>query len=151
MGGWNIPIINLILTLFGAQPIHFAQMGILGSILGLVVFFFKTFIIYMVFIWIRGTWPRIRVDQILNFNWKLLVPLTLVLILMVAILDKLIPPGTNELVRASLFLASNVLLVFVTLEILRSNGRRQRRQTAQVDSELVEDESAPHVEAAHAH
>ena len=105
----------------------------------------------MVFIWIRGTWPRVRVDQILNFNWKLLVPLTLVLILMVAILDKLIPPGTNELIRASLMLASNVLLIFVTLEILRRNGRRQRQQAAQVESALEEDESAPHAEVVHAH
>ena len=151
MGGWNLPIINLIITLFGAQPINFAQMGVLGSIIGLGVFFFKTFIIYMVFIWIRGTWPRVRVDQILNFNWKLLVPVTLALILMIAILDKLIPPGTNELVRASLLLASNVLLVFVTLEILRRNGRRQRMQAAQGETELVGDEPAPHAEVVHAH
>ena len=43
MGGWNIPIINLILSLFGVPPINFAQMGVLGSLIGLVVFFAKTF------------------------------------------------------------------------------------------------------------
>jgi NADH-quinone oxidoreductase subunit H len=153
MGGWNVPTINLILTLFGAQPIDFTQMGILGSLIGLAIFFFKMFVIYMVFIWIRGTWPRVRVDQILNFNWKLLVPLTLVMILMVAVLDKLIPPGTNELVRASLHLASNVFLVFITLEILRYSGRRRKMQAAQAEAKLENGESVPQelAETAHAH
>jgi len=153
MGGWNVPIINLILTFFGAQPVNFAEMGVLGTIIGLGVFFFKMFFVYMIFIWIRGTWPRVRVDQILNFNWKLLVPITLVMILVVAVLDKLIPPGTNELVRASLHLASNILIVFVTLEILRRNGRRRRMQAVQAGTELEEIETGAHdiAEAAHAH
>ena len=154
MGGWNIPIINLILTFFGVQPINFAEMGVLGTILGLGVFFFKMFFIYMIFIWIRGTWPRVRVDQILNFNWKLLVPVTLVMILTAAVLDKLIPPGTNELVRASLHLASNIIIAFVTLEILRRNGRRRKMQReAQAVAELEENETVPQdlAEAAHAH
>ncbi len=154
MGGWNIPVINLILGFFGVSPINFAEMGVLGTILGLGVFFFKMFFIYMIFIWIRATWPRVRVDQILNFNWKLLVPVTLVMILMVAVLDKLIPPGTNELVRASLHLASNVFIAFVTLEILRRNGRRrmmEQEAEALAGQEAVE--TVPHeiAEAAPAH
>ena len=131
LGGWNIPLINLLLTAFGAQPIDLTTMGIAGTLIGLVVFFTKMFLVYMVFIWVRGTWPRVRVDQTLNFNWKLLVPISLVLILTVAVLDKLIPDGTNSLVRASLHLASNVLIVFITLEILRRYSRRQRRMQAE--------------------
>ena len=154
LGGWNIPLINLLLTAFGAQPIDLTAMGIAGTLIGLVVFFTKMFLVYMVFIWIRGTWPRVRVDQILNFNWKLLVPISLVLILTVAVLDKLIPDGTNELVRASLHLASNVLIVFITLEILRRHSRRQRRmQAEQQDAGLEEtgDLVSDVAEAAHAH
>lgn len=154
LGGWNIPLINLFLTAFGAQPIDLAAMGIAGTLIGLVVFFTKMFLVYMVFIWIRGTWPRVRVDQILNFNWKLLVPISLVLILTVAVLDKLIPDGTNELVRASLHLASNVLIVFITLEIMRRYSRRQRRMQANQQypgSEETGDLVADSAEAAHAH
>jgi NADH-quinone oxidoreductase subunit H len=154
MGGWNIPLINLALTAFGAQPIDLTAMGVAGTLIGLAVFFAKMFLVYMVFIWIRGTWPRVRVDQILNFNWKLLVPISLVLILTVAVLDKLIPDGTNELVRASLHLASNVLILFITLEILRRHSRRQRRMQAEQQEvglgetgDLVPDAT----EAAHAH
>ncbi len=154
LGGWNIPLINLLLTAFGAQPVDLTAMGIAGTLIGLVVFFTKMFLVYMVFIWIRGTWPRVRVDQILNFNWKLLVPVSLVLILTVAVLDKLIPDGTNELVRASLHLASNVLIVFITLEILRRYSRRQRRMQAEQQDAGSEENGdlVPDVaEVAHAH
>jgi NADH-quinone oxidoreductase subunit H len=128
LGGWNIPLINLVISLFGGQPIDLAAMGIAGSFIGLVVFLAKTFLIYFVFLWIRATWPRVRVDQILSLNWKTLVPISLVLVLVVAVLDKMIPDGNNELVRAGILLASNVLIAFVALEIMRRTARRRREQ-----------------------
>ena len=154
LGGWNIPLVNLVLSAFGGQPIDLTAMGIAGTLIGLTVFFAKMFLVYMVFIWIRGTWPRVRVDQILNFNWKLLVPITLVLILTVAVLDKLIPDGTNELVRGSLHLASNILIAFIALEALRRTSRRRQRLQAAEQSPGIEESSdlVPEVsEAAHAH
>ena len=62
--------------------------------------------------------------------------LRMVLILVVAILDKMIPDGTNELVRAGLHLASNVLIAFVALEIMRRSARRQRK--IEMDSDTAE-------------
>ena len=76
LGGWNIPIINLILGFFGVTPIDLNALAF-GRVIGLVIFFTKTFSIYFVFIWIRATWPRVRVDQMLSFNWKFLVPISL--------------------------------------------------------------------------
>jgi NADH-quinone oxidoreductase subunit H len=149
LGGWNIPIINLIISLFGGQPIDLAAMGIAGTLIGLLVFLTKTFLIYFVFLWIRATWPRVRVDQILSLNWKTLVPVSLVLILVVAILDKMIPEGTNELVRAGILLASNVLIAFVALEVLRRNARRQRQ--IEMDSETAETGTQEVAEAAPLH
>lgn len=154
LGGWNIPIINLILSAVGLQPLDLTAMGVAGSLIGLVVFFIKMFLVYFVFIWIRGTWPRVRVDQILSFNWKLLVPVVLVLILTAAVLDKLIPQGTNELVRASLHLASNVLIAFITLEAMRRYSRRQQRLEAAELGTVIEEpgERPPEIsEAVHAH
>ena len=136
LGGWNIPLINLVISLFGGQPIDLAAMGIGGTLIGLIVFLAKTFLIYFVFLWIRATWPRVRVDQILSLNWKTLVPISLVLILVIAILDKMIPDGTNELVRGGILLASNILIAFGALEIMRRNARRQRALT--MDSRLVD-------------
>ena len=124
-------------------------MGIAGTVIGLLVFLAKTFFIYFVFLWIRATWPRVRVDQILSLNWKTLVPVSLVLLLVVAILDKMIPEGTNDLVRAGILLASNVLIAFVALEVLRRNARRQRQ--IEMDSETVESGTQEVAEAAPLH
>jgi NADH-quinone oxidoreductase subunit H len=97
-----------------------------GRLIGLIAFFVKTFLIYFVYDWIRGTLPRVRVDQILNYNWKFLVPLSLVLIFLVAIVDKLIPEGANPAGRMAIHLALNLLIAFITVEWLRRRGRRNR-------------------------
>ncbi|MDD5225652.1 MAG: NADH-quinone oxidoreductase subunit NuoH [Candidatus Omnitrophica bacterium] len=48
-------------------------------------FFGKTFILICVMIWFRGTFPRFRVDHLMAFAWKFLLPLTLVNILLTAL------------------------------------------------------------------
>jgi len=97
-----------------------------GRLIGLAAFFAKTFLLYFIYDWIRGTLPRVRVDQILNFNWKFLVPLSLALVFFVAIVDKLIPPGTNVVVRMTIHLLLNILIAAVALELLRRRGRQNR-------------------------
>jgi NADH-quinone oxidoreductase subunit H len=97
-----------------------------GRLIGLIVFFVKMFAVYFVYIWIRGTLPRVRVDQILNYNWKFLVPLSLVLVFVVAIVDKLIPNGTNQVVRMSIHLGANLLIGLAAIELLRRRGRENR-------------------------
>jgi NADH-quinone oxidoreductase subunit H len=110
LGGWRGP---------GAESV---------PLLGPVYFFLKTFLVYTVMIWVRGTFPRIRIDQLLNFNWKFLVPLTLVLVLVVAVLLKLIPEGTSELLRTAVLLASNLVIGFVALELARRFARARRAE-----------------------
>lgn len=95
-------------------------------ILGLFYFFIKVFLVYFIFIWIRGTFPRVRIDQLLNFNWKFLVPLTLGLILTIAVVLKLIPEGTNPWVTAAILFAVNILVGLIALEIVRRFARQQR-------------------------
>ena len=67
--------------------------GVTPALIGFIVFFIKMFAVYFVFIWIRATFPRVRIDQMLNFNWKFLVPLTLILILVTALVDGLFVGG----------------------------------------------------------
>lgn len=95
-------------------------------ILGLFYFFIKVFLVYFIFIWIRGTFPRVRIDQLLNFNWKFLVPLTLGLILIIAVVLKLIPEGTNPWVTAAILFTVNILVGLIALEIVRRFARQQR-------------------------
>ena len=47
-------------------------------------FFAKLSVLLFTFIWIRGTLPRIRVDQVMNFAWKFMLPMTFVCILAAA-------------------------------------------------------------------
>lgn len=53
-------------------------------VLGILYFFGKTIVLIGVQLWFRGTLPRIRVDQLMNFGWKRLVPITLGLLLFTA-------------------------------------------------------------------
>lgn len=138
LGGWNLPLLSLALSWIGVNFDLAALPG--GSWLGLLVFFVKLFLVYFVFIWIRGTLPRVRVDQILAFNWKFLVPVSLAALLLVAVLDKLIPAGAGPVARGGIHLISNLLLGFAALELLRRRGREERlAQTGEpAEPELVE-------------
>ena len=64
LGGYNVPG-----NFFSDKP--------LGQFLQLGVFFFKTFSLYYVVIWIRWTLPRIRVDQLMTICWKYLTPIAI--------------------------------------------------------------------------
>ena len=47
-------------------------------------FVLKTFVVIFALLWVRATWPRLRVDQIMGFAWKGLFALSLVNIFVVA-------------------------------------------------------------------
>lgn len=100
-----------------------------GRLIGLIAFFAKTFFMYFVYDWVRSTLPRVRVDQILGFNWKFLVPVSLVLLFFTAIVDKLIPTDANIIVRTAVHLLLNLVIAAGTLELLRRRGRQNRLAT----------------------
>ena len=55
-------------------------------ILGVLWFTLKTYLFVVMFMWIRATLPRLRVDQLMGFCWKVLIPLALVNIMLTAVL-----------------------------------------------------------------
>jgi len=69
-GGWNGPI-------FGP--------AILQSLLPIFWFGLKVFVFIFLYIWVRGTLPRFRYDQLMAFGWKFLLPLALVNLIATAI------------------------------------------------------------------
>ncbi|MGQ9687617.1 MAG: NADH-quinone oxidoreductase subunit NuoH [Desulfobaccales bacterium] len=58
----------------------------------LVWFTLKTFILVFCFIWVRGTFPRFRFDQLMQLGWKGLVPLSLLNILITGVVMLMIKP-----------------------------------------------------------
>lgn len=50
-----------------------------------IVLLLKIYIMFLVSIWIRATLPRLRQDQLMEFGWKYLIPLTLAIIFIVAL------------------------------------------------------------------
>jgi len=57
---------------------------------GLVWFLIKVYILLFVLMWFRWTFPRVRFDQLMNFSWKVMIPLSLANLLVTAVVVKLI-------------------------------------------------------------
>jgi NADH-quinone oxidoreductase subunit H len=136
MSGFFVTIFLGGYRFFGVENLVVGEVAI-GRLLAMIVFFVKMFAVYFLFIWIRGTLPRVRIDQMLNINWKFLVPLSLLLIFTAAILDKvIIELGlTGDIERGLVHLASQLIIGFATLEIIRSRARQER--TAHEDEALL--------------
>ncbi len=87
LGGWHIPGLGLL-----AKSLGFSWLmpgSIAYVLLSVGAFFGKIFALLFFYIWVRGTLPRFRFDQLMNFGWKFLLPvsilnvvLTLVLVLL---------------------------------------------------------------------
>ncbi|MDE0425875.1 MAG: NADH-quinone oxidoreductase subunit NuoH [Candidatus Poribacteria bacterium] len=65
LGGWHF---------FGLENIGGP---VWSGVISFGIFFAKTAIFLFVFIWVRWTLPRFRYDQLMNFGWKFLLPVTL--------------------------------------------------------------------------
>lgn len=57
----------------------------IGPVISALWFFVKLALIVWIHIWARGTWPRVRVDQLLAFAWKVMLPLSLLNIVAMAV------------------------------------------------------------------
>jgi NADH-quinone oxidoreductase subunit H len=52
---------------------------------GIIYFLLKVYLVIMVIFWIRGTFPRLRIDQLMAFAWKVMVPMSFLTIVMTAV------------------------------------------------------------------
>jgi NADH-quinone oxidoreductase subunit H len=71
-GGWSLPGVHLT--------------GWIGAIVGLLVLVAKVAVCMAVFVWVRWTFPRFRYDQLMRLGWKVLLPLAILNLLVVAAL-----------------------------------------------------------------
>jgi NADH-quinone oxidoreductase subunit H len=92
-------------------------------LLGLVYFFLKAGIVYFFGVWMRASFPRFRIDQMMAISWKLLTPLAIAAVILTALIDKLLPGG--NLTRVGILLAANLALVVVALLLVNQQRRKQ--------------------------
>ncbi|NDJ84555.1 MAG: NADH-quinone oxidoreductase subunit NuoH [Chloroflexi bacterium] len=107
-------------------------------ILGIVYLAAKTFFIYLVMMWVRMTLPRFRIDHLMDFNWKFLVPLSVAHLLVTGFVWRLFPDTdlsgglfsrlVDEFPRMAVMGLSSVALGIVALSLLRQYAANQRQR-----------------------
>jgi len=93
-------------------------------------FFIKAILLFNIMVWARGTLPRLRIDQLMAFNWKFLVPLSLANLIVVPLADRLaqgLGLSYGSWPWALVMLAFNVAMIWVAFALVGAAGRRARR------------------------
>jgi NADH-quinone oxidoreductase subunit H len=101
LGGWHAPL------------------ACLEWIPSYVWFFGKLLALIAVFIWVRGTLPRLRLDQLMGFAWKFMLPMTLANILAAGVW-RFMPSGAARWIVCSLFLVA----LYISLGRLLAGGKQ---------------------------
>jgi NADH-quinone oxidoreductase subunit H len=86
----------------------------------------KMGILLFCFIWLRGTLPRIRYDQLMRFGWKVLIPVSLVWILVIATIRVWRTHGGSP----GVYIVAGLLLVALLALLFMADTAMQRRQEA---------------------
>lgn len=99
-------------------------------LLGVFYLFLKASVVYFIVVLMRIALPRFRIDQMLNFNWKVLTPLALVLLMVTAVVEKILSSAgwglaSNTLPYVLVHLAVNAL-IFAGLWWLMARAERTR-------------------------
>ncbi|MCB0119838.1 MAG: NADH-quinone oxidoreductase subunit NuoH [Anaerolineales bacterium] len=95
--------------------------------LAVLIMILKAMVGYWVIMWVKYTMMRIRIDQMLSFNWKFLTPLAFVLLLVTALMNALLAGAPTWLYVLGMFLA-NVVTGWIALELARSATRQEREK-----------------------
>jgi NADH-quinone oxidoreductase subunit H len=116
LGGWRAP-----------GPLSTINDGMLNhGYWPFIWFVVKVMIFIFVFIWLRGTLPRLRYDQFMRFGWKWLIPASLVWIMLVAAIRLVGVEGGFS--RSGLLIALGVLAV-ICLAMFFFGGTQEPEET----------------------
>jgi NADH-quinone oxidoreductase subunit H len=122
---FTIGALLAVLFLGGWQGPYAAEFPTLGAL----YFAVKSFAAYSLLVWARATLPRIRIDQMLDFCWKVLTPAMIVLIAAVALIDRGLADSPFWIRQASL-LGANVLVAFISIALLSRRSGPNPQKTS---------------------
>jgi NADH-quinone oxidoreductase subunit H len=121
LGGWRAP---WPLSLWhGANEGWFPMLWFVAKV---VLFIFG-------FVWLRGTLPRMRYDQFMHLGWKVLIPINLVWIMVVATMHVLGKQGFET--WKQLLIVGLPLLVIIIVGFIASDESRRRREVEEAEAE----------------
>ncbi|MDP8956293.1 MAG: NADH-quinone oxidoreductase subunit NuoH [Actinomycetota bacterium] len=112
LGGWRGPIFDFVPWLWP-----------------LLWFLVKLFIVLYGLIWIRATIPRLRYDRLMNFGWKVMIPVGLLWILITA--ASIVLPNIYSDGRAAVIIASGTVAVLLLVTPLFTNPPRSAFESEQ--------------------
>ena len=78
----------------------------------IIWFLGKVYVVIMVIFWVRGTFPRLRIDQLMAFAWKVMVPMSFLSVVMTAVYQFYDWPAWSLTAMSSAGLAVVGLLIF---------------------------------------
>jgi len=99
----------------------------LGGWFTAIWFFIKVAGFFFIFVWLRGTLPRMRYDQFMQFGWKVLIPVSLFWILVVATIRVLSQQGTS---RIGILIFSGIVVAIVMLANVAFDNAKNKKKNA---------------------
>ena len=130
-----VAVSALATTLFLGGPAAPPGLGFTEAWLGgwftFVWFILKVFLFFFLFIWLRGTLPRLRYDQFMKFGWKVLIPVNVAWILVVATLRLMTQQGASQFLIAA-FTGGVVLAVLAAMSIYDSTKKKAEERAHDV-------------------
>lgn len=127
LGGWQGPLVEE------------------APILGVFYMIAKSLLLYFVHMWVRFTVPRLRIDHLMSFNWKFLVPLSVANLLVVASVwriandPNLLNLADDPLPRGLIMFGANLVLMVITLAMIRNIARQERERVEGLVDETIYD------------
>ncbi len=114
-GGWDVP--------FTGHD-NIGPFGGWLTLLSMVIFFGKLLFVLFLFMWVRWTLPRFRYDQLMSLGWKIMLPLALAYIVVIAAVILILESAgiAQGAMYSSILGVVNVVVVMIVFAIL-DHGR----------------------------
>ena len=110
---------------------RFFGLELVSPFLAIAIIVAKALVGYWIIMWIKYTMMRIRIDQMLAFNWKFLTPVAFVLVMVTALMSTLLRGADSWLYITGMIL-SNIIVAWVSMEIVRSVSKKERERVESV-------------------